>query len=86
MSKLLSVLSNARFQAENNKMNKESKNITKKDLLKAPESVEAFVVNRPFPSSHLPLFHSEVKCKALDMKMSFICKNENSFSYERFCT
>lgn len=29
--------------------------------------------NGPFPSSHVPLFQSEFKCKTILMKMTLIC-------------
>ena len=32
-----------------------------------------FLQNRPFPSSLVPLFHSESKCKTILMKMTLIC-------------
>ena len=32
-----------------------------------------FIINRPFPSSLVPLFQSESKCETFHMKMSSAC-------------
>ena len=41
---------------------------------------------RSFPCCPKPLFQSEAKCETIDMKMSFILIEMNSFSQEMFCT
>ena len=47
-------------------------------------------INRPFPSSLVPLFESKLKCEIILMKMTLICMkmklHQNSSSYERFST
>ena len=43
--------------------------------------------NGPFTSCPQPLFQSEAKCKAIDMKMIFHSHaNKTHFRSERFCT
>ena len=47
-------------------------------LLRCPEGgpyerVHLLYINRPFPSSLMPLFQSESKCKTILMKMTLIC-------------
>ena len=46
--------------------------------------------NRLFPSSLVPLFQRESKCKTILMKMALICMKmklrAELISYERFCT
>ena len=48
------------------------------------------VYNRPLPSSLVPLFQSESKCKTILMKMTLICMKmklqAELISYERFRT
>ena len=41
---------------------------------------------RPFPSSPVHLYQSEVKYSAFDMQMSYHSHAKNSFSQERLCT
>ena len=43
--------------------------------------------NGPFTSCSEPLFQSEARCKAIDMKMIFYSHaNKTHFRSERFCT
>ena len=37
------------------------------------ECTQVFVINRPFPSSLVPLFQNESKCETFHMKMSSAC-------------
>ena len=45
-----------------------------------------FKGNGLFPSCPKPLFQSEAKCEAIDVKMISYSHVKNSFSHERFCT